>query len=185
MKKRTKVIVALLAVVILALWAFPTILYNVNTRDTIKNTDEEIEAFIEAYQGAEVTAIVKTGEKENLKIVLHEREDLGLCIATFERKASGRRLAYLGTDTLEEGKLFSNRAPVREGRSGLEYTLAVVGDNRNGRIGSYVIKSQPHVTRDHLESDFIIDFYTIEGEESIASYDMLQYAPDGTLVHPS
>lgn len=185
MKKRTKILVALLAVVILALWAFPTILYIVNTTDTIKNTDEEIEAFIEASQGAEVTAIVKTGEKENLKIVLHEREDLGLCVAAFERKFSGRRLAFLGVDILDEADLTMSSGPVREGRSGAEYTLAILGDNRSGGVGSYVIRSHPHVARDNLESDYIIDFYTIEGEEGIASYDMFEYAPDGTLLYPN
>ena len=182
MKKKTKIIVALLAVVILALWSFPTILYIVNTADTIKNTEEEIEAFIEASQGNEVTAIVKTAESENLKIVIHEREDLGLCVAVFERKMFGR-LEYLGVDTLEASNLTMARSLVREGRNGAEYTLAILGDNRSGGVGSYVIKSHPHVTRDNLESDFIIDFYTIEGEEGIASYDMLEYAPDGTLLH--
>ena len=183
MKKKTKVIVALLAVVILALWAFPTILYVVNTRDTIKNTDEEIEAFIEAYQGAEVTAIVKTAESDDTKVVIHEREDLGMCVAFFEKKLSGKRLHYLGMNMLADSGLHISW-DVRE--NGKEGHVVVYGDNRSGSVGAYVSEEFPWVARENLESDFIIDIYPLDPSEETFPIDNLlyQYTPDGEQFHP-
>lgn len=182
-KRKIVVLVIALAVIVLALWALTVIRDTAFAKDTCANIDEEIEAFIEASQGNEVTAIVKTAESDDTKVVIHEREDLGMCVAFFEKKLSGKRLHYLGMNMLADSGLHISW-DVRE--NGKEGHVVVYGDNRSGSVGAYVSEEFPWVARENLESDFIIDIYPLDPSEETFPIDNLlyQYTPDGEQFHP-
>lgn len=79
-------------------------------------------------------------------------------IIFFERQLFGLRLRHVGMNSWEEGKLY------RSGSwGGGQCDVEIYGDNRDGRVKSYTMANAPEVSREDLESDYILDIYILDG----------------------
>ena len=146
---------------------------------TCGDTDADMQAFLEESQGPGIE-LWKTAENGRVKAVLYEREDLGGCLAIFERQMFGVRWKYDGMDTLREDRLQAEGSWNEGGfmrRSQCE--VVICGDNRTGEVGSYLLADAEGVARDELEADYILDIYILDGTAGLPK-NLKQYAPDGS-----
>jgi len=108
-----------------------------------------------------------------------------MCVALFERRLLGLRWHYEGMDTLWDNGLQLEGGWTAGGIRGSRYRLAVVGDNRDGAVGSYELPEVPEATRSGLEQDYIIDLYVLDGEPYEKFHRMRnsfrQYTPSGEI----
>jgi hypothetical protein len=151
--------------------------------DTCGDSDEELFTFLETFQMAKVNDVLKVEEQGRVKAVIYDREDIGLCIATFDRKLFGLRWKYDGMDTLRENGVQSEGSWHNTGIKGSKCDIVICGDNRNGGVGSYVMTDYIQAARDRLESDFIIDIYIADGVSELPR-GLQQYTPDGSIFVP-
>ena len=172
-----------LGVMILFLYAAAVIRPAFEGIRTCGDSDESLEAFLEKFQQREVE-LLKVAETGHVKAVFYEREDLGTCIAFFDRRLFGLRWYYDGMDTLVDGGLQMEGSWRERGILGSQCEIVICGDNRSGAIGSYVLQDEPSIAREGLEADFILDIYILDGTEHRDLVRMRsslqQFAPDGS-----
>ncbi len=126
--------------------------------------------------------ILKVKQEGRIKAVIYEREDIGTCIAVFERRLLGLRWFYTGMNTLKEvGLQTTYDWQLRGSWKGTKCNLVVCGDNRSGIVASYQFGDREEVSRSDLEADWIIDIYNLDGIEKISKHRLMQYRSDGTL----
>lgn len=150
---------------------------------TCGDSEAELQAFLEQQQRSEVV-LQKVNERNRVKAVIYEREDLGTCIAIFERRLLGARWKYTGMDMLVENGLQKEGSWHSVGMNDSKCEVVVCGDNRGGDIGSYVLRDAEEVARSGLEADYIIDIYILDGISELPD-DFRQYAPDGSVFEPA
>ena len=181
MKKKLSIgIIGVLILVIL--FSIPT-LRSAYSFDTCGDSDEELFTFLETFQMAKVNELLKVKEYGRVKAVIYDREDIGLCVATFDRKLFGLRWKYDGMNTLRENGVQSHGGWHRVGDNGSRCAITICGDNRDGSVGSYVMTDYNKVARDNLESDYIIDIYILDGIENLPEA-LQQRTPDGAIFVP-
>lgn len=124
-------------------------------------------------------ALIKTAETGRIKAAIFQRDDIGTCIAMFERKLFGLRWSYDGMDHLRDEGLNVNGAWSADGKC----YVVVSGDNRSGLVGSYLFPDEEGLARETLETDYIIDIYVLDGIDHFPDRTTFQqFAPDGTPV---
>ena len=146
---------------------------------TCGGSDADLQAYLAESQNTGVE-LWKTAENGRVKAALYQREGLGGCVAIFERQLFGLRWKQSGMDTLKENGLQAESSWLEGGfmrRSKCD--VVVCGDNRNGEVASYVMTDAEGVSRDGLESGYILDIYILDGAAASPS-DLRQYAPDGS-----
>lgn len=176
--KKRKIIWKLLFVAIVVL-VFEYVLYGYAFHiNTCGNSVEEIHTFLERNENS--VEILKINEKDRIKAVIYEREDIGTCYAVFEKKLLGLRLAYDGMDAVVDEGLQSGGSWKAKGMHDSKCDVIICGDNRDGKIASYVLADVPEVARENLEKDYILDIYILDGIEYLPG-NLLQYTVDGIL----
>ena len=155
--------------------------YGVNT---CGDSEAELLEYLKTSKKAEIE-LLKVEEYGPVKIVIYDHEKMGVCFSIFERKLFGVRWKHEGMDGLHENGLHSTFHVYRDIRNVPNYYIIVYGDNRDGSVDSYAMKSISQVARDGLESDWIIDFYKVDNlaELSGAEFkkDFQQFTPDGEI----
>ena len=167
------------ALILIILCSIPTI-RSAYEFGTCGDSAEEMITFLEEFQMAEVNELLKVKEYGRVKAAIYEREDIGLCIATFERKLFGLRWKYDGMNTLCENGIQVHGGWLRTANDGSKCTLVICGDNRDGSVGSYVMTEYIQVARDNLEADFIIDIYILDGIDRLPRV-LQQRTHDGSI----
>ncbi|WP_458406727.1 hypothetical protein [Anaerotignum sp.] len=177
--KKSRIFLKLLAVLVtvLILWTF-LYGYAFGVR-TCGNSEAEIHAFLERNENE--VEILKISEKDRIKAVIYEREDIGTCYAVFEKKLFGLRLEHDGMNGLVDEGLQVGGGWHSSGLKGSKCDVIVCGDNRDGRIDSYELYGVPEVARSGLEADYILDIYILDGIDHLPER-LLQYTADGALL---
>lgn len=151
---------------------------------TCGDSDEDLKTFLEQFQQREVE-LLKVAETGRVKAVFYDREDLGTCMALFDRRLFGLRWYYDGMDTLADSGLQMEGSWRERGILGSKCEIVICGDNRSGAIGSYVLQDEPSIAREELEADFILDIYILDGtghRDLVRMRSSLQqFAPDGSV----
>lgn len=178
-----KLSIGIIGVLILAILFSIPALRSAYSFDTCGDSDEELFAFLETFQMSKVNELLKVKEHDRVKAVIYDREDIGLCIATFDRKLFGLRWKYAGMNLLHKNGVLSHSEWHKGGLNGSQCVVVICGDNRDGSIGSYVMTDCNKVARDNLESDFIIDIYILDGIDNIPRV-VQQRTPDGAIFVP-
>lgn len=151
--------------------------------ETCGTSNESLHIFLEEQIQDEVE-VLKVKEDGRIKAAIYNRDDLGTCIAMFERKLFGLRWEYTGMDMLVENGLQKEGSWHRVGMNDSKCEVVVCGDNRGGDIGAYVLRDAEEVARSGLEADYIIDIYILDGISELPD-DFRQYAPDGSVFEPA
>lgn len=147
--------------------------------DTCGNSEEEISAFLEERQQHNIS-LKKISKNDRIMAVIYDREDLGTCVAVFEKKLFGLRYKYEGMDGIVEKGLQSNGS-WNEGYLKSRCEIVVCGDNRDGLIDSYILEQVPDVARSSLETDYILDIYILDGIDFLPDR-LMQYTANGDLL---
>ena len=142
--------------------------------ETCGNSNEALHMFLQEQIQDEIE-VLKVKKEGRIKAAIYDRDDLGTCIAMFERKFFGLRWEYTGMDMLVERGL-QNEGSWLNGKC----EVVICGDNRRGDVASYVLKDAEGVTRSNLEADYIIDIYILDGIKMLPD-DFWQYRPDGSV----
>ena len=146
--------------------------------DTCGNSEEEISTFLEERQQHNVS-LKKISKNDRIMAVIYDREDLGTCVAVFEKKLFGLRYKYDGMDGIVDNGLQANGS-WNEGYLKSKCDIVICGDNRNGTIKSYVMEQVPDVARNDIEADFILDIYILDGIDFLPDR-LTQYTRNGDL----
>ena len=146
--------------------------------DTCGNSEEEISAFLEEKHQENVS-LYKISKNDRIMAVIYDREDLGTCVAVFEKKLFGLRYKYEGMDGIVDNGLQANGS-WNEGYLKSKCDIVICGDNRNGTIKSYVMEQVPDVARNDIEADFILDIYILDGIDILPDR-LTQYTRNGDL----
>ena len=146
---------------------------------TCGNSEAEISAFLEETQRSNVS-LHKTVQKDRVMAVIYDREDLGTCVAVFEKKLFGLRYKYEGMDGIVDNGLQANGS-WNEGYLKSKCDIVICGDNRNGTIESYVMEQVPDVARNDIEADYILDIYILDGIDFLPDR-LMQYTGNGDLL---
>jgi len=170
------------ALILVILFSIPA-LRSAYSFGTCGDSDEELFAFLESFQMAKVNELHKVKEHGRVKAVIYDREDIGLCVATFERELFGLRWKYSGMNALRENGVQAHGGWHNVGIRGSVCDVTICGDNRDGSVGSYVMTDCSTVARDNLESDYIIDIYILDGVEEFPKA-LQQRTPDGAIFVP-
>lgn len=147
--------------------------------DTCGNSEEEISTFLEERQQHNVS-LKKISKNGRIMAVIYDREDLGTCVAVFEKKLFGLRYKYEGMDGIVEKGLQSNGS-WNEGYLKSKCDIVICGDNRDGSIDSYIMEQVPDVARNDLEADYILDIYILDGIDFLPNR-LTQYTRNGDLL---
>ena len=100
--------------------------------------------------------VFKTAREGRVQAVLYQEHDFGdRYIMIFERQLFGLRLRQVGMNGWNEGGLYRAGSWHAEGQCDVE----VYGDNRDGGTKSYSMADAPEVSRENVESDYILDIY--------------------------
>ena len=148
--------------------------------NTCGSSEEDLAEFILDYQQNNA-AILKTAENGRIKAAIFQRDDIGTCIAMFERKLFGLRWSYDGMDMLRdpEDGLGVNGAWSADDKC----YVVVSGDNRGGLVATYRFPDEDGLARDNLEADYIIDIYVLDGIDHFPERTTFQqFTSDGTPV---
>ena len=156
------------------LWAGLTLQAAFGT-GTCGGSDEALERYLEKSQDRAVT-VLKPAQEGRVKAVLYEREDLGGCIAVFQRRLFGLRWAYDGMNGFSDDGLHLTGSWNEGGFGGSKCEITVYGDNRDGEVDAYAVTDAGEtVARENLESDYILDIYILDGAtempRTLAQYD--------------
>lgn len=181
MKKKLRI--GIIAIFILVIHFSTPTLHSAYAFDTCGDSDEELFAFLETFQMAKVNELIEVKEHDRVKAVIYDREDIGTCIATFDRKLFGLRWKYTGMNLLHKNGVLSHSEWHKGGLNGSQCVVVICGDNCDGRVGSYVMTDYNKVARDNLESDYIIDIYVLDGIEKLPKA-LQQRTPDGAIFVP-
>lgn len=147
--------------------------------DTCGNSEEEISAFLEEKHQENVS-LYKISKNDRIMAVIYDREDLGTCVAVFEKKLFGLRYKYEGMDGIVDNGLQANGS-WNEGYLKSKCDIVICGDNRNGTIESYVMEQVPDVARNDIEADYILDIYILDGIDFLPDR-LMQYTGNGDLL---
>ena len=147
--------------------------------DTCGNSEEEISAFLEEKHQENVS-LYKISKNDRIMAVIYDREDLGTCVAVFEKKLFGLRYKYEGMDGIVDNGLQANGS-WNEGYLKSKCDIVICGDNRNGTIESYVMDQVPDVARNDIEADYILDIYILDGIDFLPVR-LMQYTGNGDLL---
>lgn len=147
--------------------------------ETCGTSNESLHIFLEEQIQDEVE-VLKVKEDGRIKATIYNRDDLGTCVAMFERKLFGLRWEYTGMDMLVENGLQNEGSWLRVSKNDSKCEVVICGDNRRGDVASYVLKGAEGVTRSNLEADYIIDIYILDGIKMLPD-DLQQYRPDGSV----
>ena len=119
----------------------------------------------------EITVLKTAREGRAWAMLYEEGTTRDRYLMTFESRLFGLRLRQMGMNTFSEaGRLYQSGSWQRESRPGTPGSRCVVevyGDNRGGRIESYVLADAPQAARENLEADYILDLYILDGVESL------------------
>ena len=146
---------------------------------TCSNKETEIQTFLEEWNGQKIE-ILKISEKDRIKAVIYERKDLGICYSVFEKNLFGLRLEHNGMDILVDEGLQTSGHWQEKGVNDSKCDVIICGDNRDGKIASYMLADVPEAARENLEKDYILDIYILNGIEYLPG-NLLQYTTEGTL----
>ena len=159
------------------LWAGLT-LQSAFAANTCGGSDEALEAYLEESQAREVT-LLKTAQEGRVKAVLYEREDLGGCIALFQKHLFGLRWSYDGMNGFSDDGLHLTGSWNEGGFGGSKCEITVYGDNRGGEVNAYAVTDAGEtVAREDLESDYILDIYILDGATELPRT-LVQYDDTG------
>ena len=147
--------------------------------DTCGNSEEDISAFLEERQQHNVS-LKKISINDRIMAVIYDREDIGTCVAVFEKKLFGFRYQYEGMDGIVKKGLQANGS-WNEGYLKSKCEVVICGDNKDGAIDSYVMEQVPDVARSGLESDYILDIYILDGIDFLPDR-LMQYTAKGDLL---
>ena len=146
--------------------------------NTCGGSDEALERYLEESQEREVT-ILKTAQEGRVKAVLYEREDLGGCVAVFQKRLFGLRWAYDGMNGFSDDGLHLTGTWNEGGFGGPKCEIAVYGDNRDGAVVAYAVTDAGEtVAREGLEEDYILDIYILDGAAELPRT-LVQYDESG------
>ena len=178
-RKRTKIRLSTILITGALLFLFyPSVVLPAFGPNTCGASEEALADFILEYQQNNAT-LIKTAENGRIKAAIFQRDDIGTCIAMFERELFGLRWRYDGMDGLRDDGLNVNGAWSAEGKC----YIVVSGDNRSGFWGSYRFPEEEGLAREGLEVDYIIDIYVLDGIDHFPDRTTFQqFAPDGTPV---
>jgi len=153
--------------------------------DTIWNSDQSLQEYLERdrYPDWDIT-ILKTARKDYVMSVIYQRDDQ-LCAAFFKETLFGLRWKYDGMTMLNP----SEEAPLSmcgrwsRTKDGSRCDVEIVGDNRKGLVGAYEVEGHETMSREELESDFILDIYIMDGIDELPLHDeLIQYTPEGQVM---
>ena len=147
--------------------------------ETCGDSNESLHMFLQEQIQGDVE-LLKVKETDRVKAAIYDRDDLGTCIAIFERKLFGLRWEYTGMDQLVENGLQCEVSWLRAGVNNSKCEVVICGDNRGGDIASYALKDAEGVARSGLEANYIIDIYILDGI-NVFPDDFWQYRPDGSV----
>ena len=178
-----KILVGIISIVVLVILCSIPSLRSAYAFGTCGDSEKELITFLEEFQMTKVNEILKVKEQGRVKAVIYDREDIGLCVATFDRKLLGLRWKYDSMNTLRENGVQSHGGWHRVGDNGSRCAITIFGDNRDGSVASYVMTDYTEIARDNLESDYIIDIYILDGIEKLPRA-LQQRTPDKTIFVP-
>ena len=179
MKRKT--VLCLLALFVLFA-GYCTIYVPAFSHDTLWNRGEALQEYLDHQHGQDRSVtILKTTEKDRIMGVIYQDEEK-LYVAFFTKLLFGTRWKYDGMDMVGGDTVFLSGKWHQE-PSGSSCDVEIVGDNRKGRVGSYLVAGNEDIARENLEQDFILDIYIMDGIEELPNRNLLQqYTPDGQLI---
>jgi len=170
----------LLPLVVLLLIVAKTVVLPAFGHLTCNNSENAIEAFLEEWNGQEIT-VLRSAQEGRVRAVLYENEAGQLGVNIFERKLLGLRLKHDGMNLYDKGPgLYLTGEWTEGGLKGSRCEIVVCGDNHGAEVWSYTVADAEGVSDRYAHVGYVLDVYILDGIAALPQ-DLRQYGPDGSM----